>query len=142
MGYSVTLSGQYAGVNLGENRYGNSTPFPSEQDLSSPPSGKRSPLQIPQELKFHPVVTTKVDRPSISTPSPTSKVRKNSSAKWRDDESRVKSQTRRIVRDDDGQPFDPRAFRDIIITIKKGEEGSPDEESHASLMAMVGASAK
>ena len=136
-GYLVTSSGQYVyGVNLGKIDNGIFTSSPSEQDLSSLPSGQMQPLQIPQELKFHPVVTTKVDvAVNLNAKSNFKSAQELLVPNGVIDESRVKSQDVASFADDDGQPFDPRAFRDIIITIKKGEEGSEREESCASLMA-------
>lgn len=130
-GYLVTSSGQYVyGVNLGKIDNGIFTSSPSEQDLSSLPSGQMQPLQIPQELKFHPVVTTKVDvAVNLNAKSNFKSAQELLVPNGVIDESRVKSQDVASFADDDGQPFDPRAFRDIIITIKKGEEGSESEES-------------
>lgn len=130
-GYLVTSSGQYVyGVNLGKIDNGIFTSSPSEQDLSSLPSGQMQPLQIPQELKFHPVVTTKVDvAVNLNAKSNFKSAQELLVPNGVIDEERVKSQDVASFADDDGQPFDPRAFRDIIITIKKGEEGSESEES-------------
>lgn len=130
-GYLVTSSGQYVyGVNLEKIKDGIFTSSPSEQDLSSLPSGQMQPLQIPQELKFHPVVTTKVDvAVNLNAKSNFKSAQEFLVPNSAIDEGRVKSQDVASFADDDGQPFDPRAFRDIIITIKKGEEGSQSEEN-------------
>ena len=130
-GYLVTSSGQYVyGVNLDKIKDGVFTSNPSEQDLSSLPTGQMHPLQIPQELKFHPVVTTKVDvAVNLNAKSNFKSAQEFLVPNGVIDESRVKSQDVASFADDDGQPFDPRAFRDIIITIKKGEEGSESEET-------------
>ena len=142
-GYLVTSSGQYVyGVNLGKIDNGIFTSSPSEQDLSSLPSGQMQPLQIPQELKFHPVVTTKVDvAVNLNAKSNFKSAQELLVPNGVIDESRVKSQDVASFADDDGQPFDPRAFRDIIITIKKGEEGSESEESLRFTYGSGGASA-
>lgn len=142
-GYLVTSSGQYVyGVNLGKIDNGIFTSSPSEQDLSSLPSGQMQPLQIPQELKFHPVVTTKVDvAVNLNAKSNFKSAQELLVPNGVIDESRVKSQDVASFADDDGQPFDPRAFRDIIITIKKGEEGSESEESLRFTYGGGGASA-
>ena len=142
-GYLVTSSGQYVyGVNLGKIDNGIFTSSPSEQDLSSLPSGQMQPLQIPQELKFHPVVTTKVDvAVNLNAKSNFKSAQELLVPNGVIDESRVKSQDVASFADDDGQPFDPRAFRDIIITIKKGEEGSQSEESLRFTYGNGGASA-
>ncbi|WP_317372334.1 flagellar hook-basal body complex protein [Helicobacter canis] len=142
-GYLVTSSGQYVyGVNLEKIKDGVFTSSPSEQDLSSLPSGQMQPLQIPQELKFHPVVTTKVDvAVNLNAKSNFKSAQELLVPNGVIDESRVKSQDVASFADDDGQPFDPRAFRDIIITIKKGEEGSESEESLRFTYGSGGASA-
>lgn len=142
-GYLVTSSGQYVyGVNLGKIDNGIFTSSPSEQDLSSLPSGQMQPLQIPQELKFHPVVTTKVDvAVNLNAKSNFKSAQELLVPNGVIDEERVKSQDVASFADDDGQPFDPRAFRDIIITIKKGEEGSESEESLRFTYGSGGASA-
>ena len=142
-GYLVTSSGQYVyGVNLGKIDNGIFTSSPSEQDLSSLPSGQMQPLQIPQELKFHPVVTTKVDvAVNLNAKSNFKSAQELLVPNGVIDEERVKSQDVASFADDDGQPFDPRAFRDIIITIKKGEEGSQSEESLRFTYGNGGASA-
>lgn len=142
-GYLVTSSGQYVyGVNLEKIKDGVFTSSPSEQDLSSLPSGQMQPLQIPQELKFHPVVTTKVDvAVNLNAKSNFKSAQELLVPNGVIDESRVKSQDVASFADDDGQPFDPRAFRDIIITIKKGEEGSQSEENLRFTYGSGGASA-
>lgn len=142
-GYLVTSSGQYVyGVNLEKIKDGVFTSSPSEQDLSSLPSGQMQPLQIPQELKFHPVVTTKVDvAVNLNAKSNFKSAQELLVPNGVIDEGRVKSQDVASFADDDGQPFDPRAFRDIIITIKKGEEGSESEESLRFTYGSGGASA-
>lgn len=142
-GYLVTSSGQYVyGVNLDKIKDGVFTSNPSEQDLSSLPTGQMHPLQIPQELKFHPVVTTKVDvAVNLNAKSNFKSAQEFLVPNGVIDESRVKSQDVASFADDDGQPFDPRAFRDIIITIKKGEEGSESEESLRFSYGSGGASA-
>lgn len=142
-GYLVTSSGQYVyGVNLDKIKDGVFTSNPSEQDLSSLPTGQMHPLQIPQELKFHPVVTTKVDvAVNLNAKSNFKSAQELLVPNGTIDESRVKSQDVASFADDDGQPFDPRAFRDIIITIKKGEEGSESEESLRFSYGSGGASA-
>ena len=142
-GYLVTSSGQYVyGVNLEKIKDGVFTSSPSEQDLSSLPSGQMQPLQIPQELKFHPVVTTKVDvAVNLNAKSNFKSAQELLVPNGVIDESRVKSQDVASFADDDGQPFDPRAFRDIIITIKKGERGSESEESLRFTYGSGGASA-
>lgn len=142
-GYLVTSSGQYVyGVNLEKIKDGVFTSSPSEQDLSSLPSGQMQPLQIPQELKFHPVVTTKVDvAVNLNAKSNFKSAQELLVPNGVIDEERVKSQDVASFADDDGQPFDPRAFRDIIITIKKGEEGSESEESLRFTYGSGGASA-
>lgn len=142
-GYLVTSSGQYVyGVNLDKIKDGVFTSNPSEQDLSSLPSGQMHPLQIPQELKFHPVVTTKVDvAVNLNAKSNFKSAQEFLVPNGVIDESRVKSQDVASFADDDGQPFDPRAFRDIIITIKKGEEGSESEETLRFSYGSGGASA-
>lgn len=142
-GYLVTSSGQYVyGVNLDKIKDGVFTSNPSEQDLSSLPTGQMHPLQIPQELKFHPVVTTKVDvAVNLNAKSNFKSAQEFLVPNGVIDESRVKSQDVASFADDDGQPFDPRAFRDIIITIKKGEEGSESEETLRFSYGSGGASA-
>lgn len=142
-GYLVTSSGQYVyGVNLSKISNGIFTSSPSEQDLSTLPSGQMQPLQIPQELKFHPVVTTKVDvAVNLNAKSNFKSAQEFLVPNGVIDESRVKSQDVASFADDDGQPFDPRAFRDIIITIKKGEEGSRSEENLRFTYGSGGASA-
>lgn len=142
-GYLVTSSGQYVyGVNLDKIKDGVFTSNPSEQDLSSLPTGQMHPLQIPQELKFHPVVTTKVDvAVNLNAKSNLKSAQEFLVPNGVIDESRVKSQDVASFADDDGQPFDPRAFRDIIITIKKGEEGSESEETLRFSYGSGGASA-
>lgn len=142
-GYLVTSSGQYVyGVNLDKIKDGVFTSNPSEQDLSSLPTGQMHPLQIPQELKFHPVVTTKVDvAVNLNAKSNFKSAQELLVPNGVIDEERVKSQDVASFADDDGQPFDPRAFRDIIITIKKGEEGSESEESLRFTYGSGGASA-
>lgn len=142
-GYLVTSSGQYVyGVNLDKIKDGVFISNPSEQDLSSLPTGQMHPLQIPQELKFHPVVTTKVDvAVNLNAKSNFKSAQEFLVPNGVIDESRVKSQDVASFADDDGQPFDPRAFRDIIITIKKGEEGSESEETLRFSYGSGGASA-
>ncbi|ETD26657.1 flagellar hook-basal body complex protein [Helicobacter canis] len=142
-GYLVTSSGQYVyGVNLSKISDGIFTSSPSEQDLSTLPSGQMQPLQIPQELKFHPVVTTKVDvAVNLNAKSNFKSAQEFLVPNGVIDEGRVKSQDVASFADDDGQPFDPRAFRDIIITIKKGEEGSQSEENLRFTYGSGGASA-
>lgn len=142
-GYLVTSSGQYVyGVNLEKIKDGIFTSNDSEQDLSALPSGAMQPLQIPQELKFHPVVTTKVDvSVNLNAKSNFKLAQEFLIPEGNIDESRVKAQDVASFSDDDGQPFDPRAFRDIIITIKQGEEGSQKEENLRFSYGLGGAGA-
>lgn len=61
-GFLVNPRGYYVyGINLGKIKEGVFTSATQEEDIKNLASNKLSPLQIPQDLKFAPLQTTKVD---------------------------------------------------------------------------------
>lgn len=123
-GYLVTSGGYYVyGVNLNKIKNGIFNSANEESDLSLLPSGSMQPLQIPQELKFHPVLTTNVNLAlNLNAKSNFKMAQEFLAPNGQIDSARMSAQDVASFSDDDGNAFDPRAFRDIIITIKKGEQ--------------------
>lgn len=130
-GYLVTSSGHYVyGVNLDKIKDGVFTSANSDVDMAALPSNKMQPLQIPQELKFHPVATTQVDLSlNLNAKSNFKAAQEFLIPNGTIDTNRILQQDIASFSDDDSQPFDPRAFRDIIITIKQGEGDNISEET-------------
>ncbi|OBV29096.1 hypothetical protein BKN38_08545 [Helicobacter sp. CLO-3] len=128
-GYLVTPSGYYVyGINLGKIENGIFTSSRDEEaDLQGLHQASMKPMQIPQELKFHPVLTTNVDiSVNLNAKSNFKSAQEVLIPNGEIDISRVMSQDVASFADNDGNAFDPRAFRDIIITTN----GSNGEQNY------------
>ncbi len=124
-GYLVTSGGHYVyGVNLGKINEGVFTSANDEDsDLAALPTGKMQPLQIPQDIRFQPVLTTRVNMAINLNPRTNFKDAQEFLRTGNEiNANRILDQDVASFSDNDGVPFDPRAFRDIILTIKKGKQ--------------------
>lgn len=122
-GYLVTTSGYYVyGVNLNKIENGIFHSSNEENDLGVLPSGDLKPLQIPQELKFHPVLTTKVDASlNLNAKSNFKMAQEFLIPNGEIDLDIVKNQDVASFSNDDDEPFDPRAFRDILLSVENND---------------------
>ena len=139
-GYIVNTSGQYVyGVNLdkvSEDIFNSTNDM--EADMAKLATNKMQPLRIPQELHFQPINTSKVDlsvnlNPKSNFKSAPEFLLPNGVI----DTQRVLAQDVASFSDEDSIAFDPRGFRDIIVTVAPKNEAGEVLESQAQTLKFV-----
>lgn len=131
-GYLVNSSGQYVyGINLdkvSEDIFNSSNDM--DADMLKLSANKMQPLRIPQELHFQPINTSKVDisvnlNPKSNFKSAPEFLLPNGEI----DTQRVLAQDVASFSDEDSIAYDPRGFRDIIITTRPKPDSAQAENA-------------
>lgn len=125
-GYLVNSGGYYVyGVDLGKIQNGTfMSKNDSDENITALASSKLTPLNIPQELKFQPVLTSKVNASINLNPKSEFKSAEKFLLSTTKEllEDRVKNQDFNALANNDDEPLDMSIFNNLTLSITQNEE--------------------